>query len=1126
VRFTWPRPPWKGACHSGLATVFQKHAERSAWWKPALLTSFFASGASGLILELVWTRQFALVFGNTEAALSAVLAAYMAGLAGGSYLFGRRCRRWRQPICLYARLELGIAFSSLTLYPLIYHAGFFFRGVWLISSPHPSLLQATNFLRAFLLLGVPTTLMGGTLPVLCHGWPEEKENGAGKRVGILYGTNLAGAVVGALGAGFFLLPAWGVCRTMIFAAALNTMAAIIAALVAMGEGTGEKNREQDGQNLFTNDEPAVLRLRRLAIFAVCGLSGVAAIIEEVIWSRCLRLMVGSSTYALTLMLVPFLLGLGLGSYLVARRSRRIHRPVTVLAGLEISAFFSLYTATYLYPHLPKLFLLGFPVVGSGAGIFVLQGVLAAFLLLPLATLLGALFPMFARVIARDSSDMGPPVGKLYAVQTCGNVLGAVLAIFWITHLGLRGGLLAAGAVHLAASVVLWLFAEERLHLRFAAALGTIAAMFLAFLIKPDWQPLYITSGVYQTSTVLNPLLRRPKDFFRAISRFHLLFYREGATATVSVYELPTLEPLPHIALAIDGKVDASTGADMATQVLSAHLPLLLHPDAKHICVVGWASGVTVGSALLYPVKSLTAIEIEPAVISASLAFDQFNHRPLHEPRLRLLIQDARNVFLVDKERYDVIISEPSNPWLAGPAQLFTREFVQLAKSRLNSGGLFAQWIQLYGLTPDLLRSEVRTFHAVFPYDMVFQTAEGDLLLLGRDSPTPVDYQRLAQRMANPSIRDDLARVGVHDPLDLLLPFRLGWREVSRFTGPGPLNTDDNGLLEFGAPRSLYRDTLEENTRLLRSAFRAIGPYVSPPNPELPVQLAQRAIRRGDWEEAEMFGREVSGLPSSAGGEWVRGEIEWKRGNQITAQEEWQQGLLIDPNHFGCLMDMALAAQQLDHFRRSEKYLTHLSRRWPHNALVAVVHGVNRLALYDTGGAEDYFKQARKQGKAAIRGTRTGACCYRVFLRRFIPLHLLASFYGWQTARLEGNRALAVRLQQQAVKALERWRASLLSNPSPESRSGLLDAVSLLSNRAQSIGVDRPLMSWLSQQLLEPLSHYDRALSLALLGDTQQAQEELARTQAQVTDGEGRKQIAIMARKLGIGPAMTTRTANP
>jgi len=407
----------------------------------------------------------------------------------------------------------------------------------------------------------------------------------------------------------------------------------------------------------------------------------------------------------------------------------------------------------------------------------------------------------------------------------------------------------------------------------------------------------MTSGVYREAPALLSLYESPGDAFRLLENFDMLYYREGVTATVTVVERPVLEDRRHLALAIDGKVDAFTAEDMATQVLSAHIPLMLAPSRERVLVIGWGSGVTVGSASLYPVRSLAAIEIEPGVVEGSRAFDGVNHRPLEDPRLRLIVEDGRNYLLAASDTFDVIISEPSNPWMSGPAKLFTREFFELGAAHLAPDGLFCQWLQLYALEPSSVRALVRTFLQVFPHTYLVQTAEADLLLIGSRTPFVLNTESLRRWLGEPAIARDLDRVGVQDAAGLAGRFRLGPREMVSLGGEGPLNTDDNGLIEFAAPRALYQETIEENLRLIAAAadggvVRYLTGFADPlEEAEFLLGLATSLIATRHYEEASSaIDRALEFAPSPRGtgcGESSfrgreRARARWRPGDELSS----------------------------------------------------------------------------------------------------------------------------------------------------------------------------------------------------------------------------------------------------
>jgi spermidine synthase len=309
--------------------------------------------------------------------------------------------------------------------------------------------------------------------------------------------------------------------------------------------------------------------------------------------------------------------------------------------------------------------------------------------------------------------------------------------------------------------------------------------------------------------------------------------------------------------------------------------MLLAPEPRNAMVIGFASGITVGAVTRYPVESVTAVEIEPAILGASRFFDPFNHRPLEDPRVRVVRNDGRNFLLVNDRRYDVIISEPSNPWMTVASNLFTREFFELGRSRLAPGGVFAQWLQLYGMSPDDLKALMRTFHAAFPHVLVFNTIEdADLILVGSERPLTFDLDDLSRRMSLLDVSVDLRRVDVKSPPDLLSYFILGTREVEAFTGAGPLNTDDNALIEFQAPKSLHYETRGVNVALLRQATTHSGDYAPGLAGDAPrrhaLLMAEAFARRRMWSRARDAITALPDLAESEEGRAALGRIEEAR----------------------------------------------------------------------------------------------------------------------------------------------------------------------------------------------------------------------------------------------------------
>ncbi|HXI03140.1 MAG TPA: hypothetical protein VNI57_08175, partial [Candidatus Saccharimonadales bacterium] len=368
----------------------------------------------------------------------------------------------------------------------------------------------------------------------------------------------------------------------------------------------------------------------------------------------------------------------------------------------------------------------------------------------------------------------------------------------------------------------------------------------------------MNSGMYAYVTGMDKNDMSEASFDRyARKKNQLLYYEEGVTATVMVAK--NAGEKENLFLALDGKVDASTAGDIQTQLLVGHVPMLYARTTSDVVVVGYATGMTVGAASLHHVRSLTAVEIEKAVIEASKLFTPYNNDPLSNPKVKIVIGDGRNFLQVTPDKYDVIISEPPNPWMTIAANLFTREYFQMGKDHLKPGGIFCGWVQLYGLPPNLVRAVLRTFGEVFPHISVYMPIPyADLVLLGSERPLEPDIPLMAEKMKDPRVAADLARIGIHSVPELLTYHVLDDAGARAFAGRGPINTDDNAMIEFQAPLSLYAGTRMPNAK-------ALLPYLSDPLkgavglPGDPAEAADMYARLGE----AFFDRRIAGRAVAA-----------------------------------------------------------------------------------------------------------------------------------------------------------------------------------------------------------------------------------------------------------------------
>jgi len=806
------------------------HLPESRGLRALVLLVFAVSGAAGLIYELVWMRRLVLIFGSTTLATSTVLAALMGGLALGSVVLGRVVdRRPQAALAIYGLLEVGLALLALAM-PLLFRLA---EAAYLWAyAPLAGVLQvfvAVQFLLAAAVILPPAALMGGTLPALSRALVARLDD-VGGGVGALYAVNTFGAAVGTALATYVLLPAIGLRASQVLAALLSLAAGGVALALdgylrlRRGPARTESRIPGRTESRMPKRGPEAPPARAAVLLGGIAVSGFVAMIFEVVWSRALGLVQGSSVYAFGTMLILFLAGLAAGSLLFARLRLTPVQAVPAFAAAEAGIALAGLAAVLTIPRLPGLFLRLFPVVGHSFVQQQLVGMmLAGAVLLPAAIGFGVAFPAAAAATVEALPVLGRRVGSVLAWNTAGTVAGAFLAGFvLIPDLGLRAALLlASGGALLAGGAALSAARSGGRRSRRLYAAAAVAAVIVAFLL-PAWPRTVLASGV----GFYAPLYRTVEEWQTATSGVESLYYKDGISATLSVDRQGEVRYYR-----VNGKTDASTHpGDMATQLLLGHLPMLLHPAPRDVFVLGLGTGVTARAVARYPVRTIDIVDIEPAAREASRFFEPENGRVLADPRTRLLVADGRNSLLARPQTYDVIISDPSDIWTAGVATLFTREFYQLARARLRPGGVMVQWLHTHALPPAELKLLVATFRRVFPEISIWRPNRGDLILVGTVAPAPWDYARLRRRFAEvPGLADDLRSIGIWHPLAVFSAFVLDAEDIARLlAGVRALHTDDRPVIEYLTPRALYAETTAVNdaglARLQRRRFPPLAHF--------------------------------------------------------------------------------------------------------------------------------------------------------------------------------------------------------------------------------------------------------------------------------------------------------------
>ncbi len=762
--------------------------------RPALLALFAASGFAGLIYESIWTHYLKLFLGHAAYAQTLVLGIFMGGLALGSYLASRRARAGNL-LLAYAATEAAIGVLGLLFHPLFVGAtGFAHASALPALAGHPAAVEAFKWGLGALLILPQSVLLGMTFPLMTAGVLRAFPDRPGRSLALLYFTNSLGAAAGVLASGFYLIAAVGLPGTLGVAAVINL--AVALAVFALFRAPAPES---------LSPAPAAAKRDR-ALFAFLGVAlftGASSFMYEVAWIRMLALVLGSSTHAFELMLSAFILGLALGGLFIQRRIDKLARPARALGYLQLlMGFFALCTLLVYgqsFAVMQKL-VLGLPPTDQGYRLFTLaSNGIALAVMLPATFCAGTTLPLITFYLLRRGHGEAS-IGQVYAANT----VGAIAAVFFSTHvglplLGLQGLLMLGAGVDLLLGAALLLSAASAFTLR-RVPLGLTACAALALLgfglfVRLD--PYKMASGVYRLGQLLNPALEK------------LVFHRDGKTATVSVIERPAVSSL---AILTNGKADAMiymardkpASADEPTMVLLGALPPLLHPQARTAACIGFGAGLTTHTLLGDPrLERVDTIEIEQQMLRGAEHFRPRNERAFKDPRSHLVIDDAKTFFATQPAKYDLIVSEPSNPWVSGVAGLFSDEFYQLARRHLAEGGLFVQWLQLYDLDVPLAASVLRALEANFDDYAVYAATDHDLVIAARNGALvpPPD----AAMMREPALDEALRHIGVRSLQDLEVR-RVGtkraWRGLTSALGAA-INSDYAPVLDLGAERTRF-----------------------------------------------------------------------------------------------------------------------------------------------------------------------------------------------------------------------------------------------------------------------------------------------------------------------------------
>lgn len=788
----------------------------------SVMVLFFASGFSSLIYQVLWTRMLVLVFGATTFATSTVLAIFMGGLALGSFLAGRVADKLKRPLLWYGVLEAVIGVWAL-LTPMMFGAATpLYKAVW--QATHASLVQLSllRFVCTAFILIIPTTCMGATLPLLARFVTSSLES-VGSRVGALYSVNTFGAVAGAVLTGFCIMPNVGLTATLWIGAGINAflLAGVLALVRVFPKATTTEPviaNESEAAPDAAEGKKLSRTVKLVAFVFAC--SGAIAMVYEVCWTRTLLMVIGSSTYAFTVMLSAFLIGIFLGSFLCSRFIDRSKQPLLWFAAFQILIGLATLDSMRNFNQIPYLNLELSKQVGKDIDLAMwLRFMLAGSVLAPITLFLGAIFPTVVKACTKDLASVGKSVGFLYSANTLGAIIGAFLAGFVCLPIfgaekTLIYGAIINGALGL---LLLWSSSKFNFKIQIAATVCSVAAMTLMLRNASVWDHnVLLNAQSAKRYMAFVDFKYKSFDDWKSVlyKNAEVKFWEDGTCSNVGIVYHPRTKVT---SLVTNGHVDASDNKDMPVQALVSGFPLLLKPDAKDMAVVGWGCGQTVGICTLFPVKSIDAIELEPAVITASKFFHHLNLKPEEDPRVHIHFNDGRNFLLATDKKYDLIVSEPSNPWQAGVCNLFTKEYFHICRERLKDDGMLAAWVQCAEVPPSNLCNIFAAINSEFKYSSAFSPRPGNLVVIASQKPITLDFPKIEKALIeNPKRREELGRVGIASAMDMFAHMMISSDGMKSLVA-NAMNTDDRNRLEFEVGRSYEdRQYAKENNKLIQS----------------------------------------------------------------------------------------------------------------------------------------------------------------------------------------------------------------------------------------------------------------------------------------------------------------------
>ena len=850
-----------------------------------VLVLFFFSGLCALTYQVIWVKMAGVVFGVAPFAISTVLSAFMAGLTLGSLFFGRAADRSKNPLRLFGLMEMGIGGFALIFPFLLSKVVNSYAYVYLHFHTSFYTFSLSRFLMVFSLLLIPTFLMGGTLPVLSKSFIRDLRI-LGRRVGTLYSVNNLGAATGCFLTGFFLIRLLGLKSTIFLAAGINIATGISGLILSRSLPKLRRNmasveKNSRGANSIPNPVEGVETKRNnpFLVYLLVGVftfGGFASLVYEVLWTRILSASIlSNSVYSFSTVVITFIAGLALGSFLYARLLDRAGKRVTIFglvhAGIGVSALFLLPVFARTPHIIGRISPVFFGTSPSWSMCIASEFILAFLLMIIPTTLMGMTFPIMTKIYAGTLDKLGRKIGEINGLDAAGPMFGAFAGGFlFIPWLGMQKSVLIISFLNIAMGGVVLAFSPD-------------------IQRKMKWIFVSLLVVIALLGGLMVPL---DYSFWRK-GRLHaesLLYYREDPAATVVVREYPQGGRLNRV-IEVDGTDVAGTDYMLrSTQKLQGHLPLLIHKDPKKVLIVGLGSGGTTWSVSRHDVERIQVVELVPSVAEAAANhFTEVNHGVLHDTRVNLKIADGRNFVLTTQEKYDVILTESIHPIYAGNGNLYSLEYFRSCRQKLAENGVMSVWIPLWGLPERDLKMIIRTFLGVFPHSSLWYAANSlnrQVYLIGGRNKLGIDFRAIRSRMSREAIDRDLREIRLNDPFLLLSALMMGKESLLEYTEGAQINSDDHPrleffdypYLEFFPAESFHIRTVYENLRSILKHKDEITPFLT---------------NLGDDPESQEIRRRLS-LYTESAGHTIEGIIHALRGDTKQAIQKFGKAFETNP----------------------------------------------------------------------------------------------------------------------------------------------------------------------------------------------------------------------------------------